>query len=33
MPNSEARTRAAVDRVFRNLGGTDDGPETAHEAT
>ncbi|WP_327136827.1 site-specific integrase [Streptomyces sp. NBC_01340] len=33
MPNSEARTRAAVDRVFRNPGDTGDGPETAHEAT
>ncbi|MFD8131151.1 tyrosine-type recombinase/integrase [Streptomyces mirabilis] len=33
MPNSEARTRAAVDRVFRNPGDIDDGPDTAHEAT
>ena len=33
MPNSEARTRAAVDRVFRNPGDTGDGPETAQEAT
>jgi integrase len=29
MPNSEARTRAAVDRVFRAPDSTDDGPETA----
>ncbi|AXE85041.1 site-specific integrase [Streptomyces sp. Go-475] len=32
MPNSEARTRAAVDRVFRDPESTDDGPETAPEA-
>ncbi|MFF4955964.1 tyrosine-type recombinase/integrase [Streptomyces sp. NPDC001222] len=30
MPNSEARTRAAVDRVFRDPGDADDGPDTAH---
>ncbi|WP_225636014.1 tyrosine-type recombinase/integrase [Streptomyces solaniscabiei] len=29
MPNSEARTRAAVDRVFRYPDSTEDGPETA----
>ncbi len=29
MPNSEARTRAAVDHVFRNPDSTEDGPETA----
>jgi integrase len=29
MPNSEARTRAAVDRVFRAPDSTEDGPETA----
>ncbi|MFD8776924.1 hypothetical protein [Streptomyces sp. NPDC059916] len=32
MPNSEARTRAAVDRVFRNPGDTDEGPEAAQWA-
>jgi hypothetical protein len=32
MPNSEARTRAAVDRVFRDRESTDDGIETAPEA-
>ncbi|MFF3466336.1 tyrosine-type recombinase/integrase [Streptomyces sp. NPDC002619] len=32
MPNSEARTWAAVDRVFQNSGSTEDGPETAHGA-
>jgi hypothetical protein len=29
MPNSEARPRAAVDRVFRDPDSTEDGPETA----
>ncbi|GHH89172.1 hypothetical protein GCM10017771_38140 [Streptomyces capitiformicae] len=33
MPNSEARTRAAVDRVFRNPDSADDGPDTAHGAS
>ncbi|MFJ4579910.1 tyrosine-type recombinase/integrase [Streptomyces echinatus] len=33
MPNSEARTRAAVDRVFQNPDDTRDGPGTALEAT
>ena len=30
MPNSEARTRAAVDRVLRGPGNPQDGPDTAH---
>ncbi|PKT70199.1 hypothetical protein CW362_25775 [Streptomyces populi] len=29
MPNSEARARAAVDRVFRDPESTGDGPDTA----
>ncbi|GGR43087.1 tyrosine-type recombinase/integrase [Streptomyces netropsis] len=29
MPNSQARARKAVDRVFRKGGDTDDGPQTA----
>ncbi|MEU5532244.1 integrase [Streptomyces sp. NPDC020362] len=29
MPSSMPRTRAAVDRVFGNSEGSDDGPETA----
>lgn len=33
MPNSEVRTRAAVDRVFRNPESTEDGPETVHGAS
>jgi hypothetical protein len=33
MPNSEARTRAAVDRVFRDPDSTGDGPETAPGAS
>ncbi|WP_435887241.1 tyrosine-type recombinase/integrase [Streptomyces griseoluteus] len=32
MPNSEARTRAAVDRVFQNPDSTEGGPETAQGA-
>lgn len=31
MPTSETRTRAAVDRVFRDGEPTEDGPETAQE--
>lgn len=30
MPNSEARTRAAVDRVLRGPDHLQDGPDTAH---
>ncbi|WP_443043465.1 tyrosine-type recombinase/integrase [Streptomyces sp. NBC_00358] len=33
MPNSEARTWAAVDRVFRDPESTEDGPDTAHGAS
>jgi hypothetical protein len=29
MPNSEAGTRAAVDRVFRDPASAEEGPETA----
>lgn len=31
--NSEARTRAAVDRVFRDPESTEDGPATAQGAS
>ncbi|MGW1135505.1 tyrosine-type recombinase/integrase [Streptomyces griseoluteus] len=33
MPNSEARTRTAVDRVFRDPDSAKDGPETAQGAS
>lgn len=33
MPSSETRTRAAVDRLFRDDESVDDGPETAQKGS